>query len=408
MSLALRGWFSMQKALAMKQLNCGERDRSIVGAVDRGIADVVAAINVHPAYFTTSSCSGRMVMFHRTERSPHNPLGSLANDDEGPSEIHDDSCELPPFEGSNNIVGSSARSDKNSVLPTRRLKRGSGEGTIWSSHEPTINPSARRALASQLARSLTLASLPGGGSASAPPNLSAKQNNEGLLLPLRSTRFATGMVDLRFEPAILHVRCCTLQDASALLAAATSAGFRNAGMIAPPVKLDTRRRTWGCAASRPDAVPAAQEGTDSSCAGDGKDARHHRGGAIAPQQHAVESFSVRSSQDVALAAAGEPHDVSDGSTPAMVDNKFELSHSFLCRLLSPLTFSVPLVENGFSVFPDPPRERSCEGDDPDDLHLNAAAAALAVERWLEIGDTYFAKNEQTKGRFITAFRSCEK
>ncbi|OAY64175.1 tRNA wybutosine-synthesizing protein 2/3/4 [Ananas comosus] len=66
--------FEKRKAAAMAALSAAGPDKSPKGGVDAAIAPLLAAINRHPALFTTSSCSGRIsILSHPIPNPNPNP-----------------------------------------------------------------------------------------------------------------------------------------------------------------------------------------------------------------------------------------------------------------------------------------------------------------------------------------------
>ena len=55
--------FDKQKQKYLAELESGLRDKSKKGFIDAEIKDLVTAINVHADYYTTSSCSGRILLY---------------------------------------------------------------------------------------------------------------------------------------------------------------------------------------------------------------------------------------------------------------------------------------------------------------------------------------------------------
>ncbi len=55
--------FDEEKRRCLAALESGTRDRSRKGGVDDAIEPLLAAINAQPAYYTTSSCAGRIDLF---------------------------------------------------------------------------------------------------------------------------------------------------------------------------------------------------------------------------------------------------------------------------------------------------------------------------------------------------------
>lgn len=52
--------FEARKTEVLRELSSGELDKSPKGSVDAPVVALVDLINTHPAFFTTSSCSGRI------------------------------------------------------------------------------------------------------------------------------------------------------------------------------------------------------------------------------------------------------------------------------------------------------------------------------------------------------------
>ncbi len=55
--------FDKQKQKYLAELESGLRDKSKKGFIDAEIKELVAAINAHSNYYTTSSCSGRILLY---------------------------------------------------------------------------------------------------------------------------------------------------------------------------------------------------------------------------------------------------------------------------------------------------------------------------------------------------------
>ncbi|XP_051125292.1 tRNA wybutosine-synthesizing protein 2/3/4 isoform X2 [Andrographis paniculata] len=65
--------FQKRKAAALAAINSPTPDKSPKGTVDAPIIPLLAAINSHPSYFTTSSCSGRISILSQPIASPSGP-----------------------------------------------------------------------------------------------------------------------------------------------------------------------------------------------------------------------------------------------------------------------------------------------------------------------------------------------
>src|SRR3989338_2309734 len=64
--------FNKQKQKYLADLTSGKPDKSKKGFIDAEIKDLVEAINVHPDYYTTSSCSGRILLYTASEARKKN------------------------------------------------------------------------------------------------------------------------------------------------------------------------------------------------------------------------------------------------------------------------------------------------------------------------------------------------
>nr|GMC77290.1 tRNA wybutosine-synthesizing protein 2/3/4 [Ipomoea batatas] len=65
--------FEKRKAATLASMNSPEPDKSPKGNIDAPILPLLAAINSHPSYFTTSSCSGRISIFAHPTAPSNNP-----------------------------------------------------------------------------------------------------------------------------------------------------------------------------------------------------------------------------------------------------------------------------------------------------------------------------------------------
>jgi tRNA(Phe) wybutosine-synthesizing methylase Tyw3 len=163
-------YWTKQREKTLSDLATNSNDRSNIGSVDDGILSLVNAVNASPLYYTQSSCSGRVVVFHR-------------------------------------LTDASAKK-----------KRGSGRGNVFSSHDPVVDC---RSVSESVYDALT--SKRGDGEA-----------NHDL---------THGIVELKFEPVLLHIACRNLVAAQSLLEAATASGLRASGVISmPEVKVNLLRQ----------------------------------------------------------------------------------------------------------------------------------------------------------------------
>jgi tRNA wybutosine-synthesizing protein 3 len=151
--------------------------------VDEEALPIVNLINAHDNYATTSSCSGRVSLFHRCSGSTE------------PSSL----------------------SSTESADESERRKRGRyGQGALFQSHEAIVDVSG-----TALSITKVLADLKVFGADSDPP---------------------TEFLSLRFEPFILHVMCRSNDDAAVLLQAASQSGQRRSGILSASRGVEGHRR----------------------------------------------------------------------------------------------------------------------------------------------------------------------
>lgn len=180
-SRELPEWFVTQREDILNNLTANRNDKSLAGRVDPLIVPLVSCINGDPRYVTLSSCSGRFSLFHRI----------------------------------NAAAASSVDSPESTVAPA--MKRGSGQGTLFQTHEPFDAESGSAMVAGSICDALQNFVV----SAAAPP----RHVGDVAQPPIE-------MIQLKFEPMILHVMCSGLDDAIRLLNAANDAGLRRSGVLA--------------------------------------------------------------------------------------------------------------------------------------------------------------------------------
>lgn len=64
--------FNKQKQKYLQDLTSGVKDKSKKGFIDEEIKDLVTLINSHKDYYTTSSCSGRILLYSTTTERKKN------------------------------------------------------------------------------------------------------------------------------------------------------------------------------------------------------------------------------------------------------------------------------------------------------------------------------------------------
>lgn len=186
-------FFDAQKGEILSDLAENKNDKSLAGKVDERILEMVNMINLKTDFVTTSSCSGRISLFHRSDGTLHASSSAAADS----SDAHQTQQQQP-------------QADHDQAI-SPAMKRGSGQGTLYSTHDPL------------------------------PLDCTGAMNQIWNCLDVAAEKFSTscphGKVELKFEPLILHVRCRDLTSAQKLIDAAVSCGLRKTGMIAPAVRL---------------------------------------------------------------------------------------------------------------------------------------------------------------------------
>ena len=229
-----RLWWQSQRRKVLEDLAEGTNDKSLAGAVDPKIRPTVDFLNgIGDHFFTLSSCSGRLSLFHKT---------------------------LPGFQVPKDILAEESRELK--------MKRGIGLGTIWSTHDPLPQDDIA-ATAQLLVEKL-------------------HKVQEHITSDPQDPRIDGHLVELSFEPMVLHVRTFDLKAADLLLAAGGDSGQRRSGLWRSPFRLQAEEpQTTGAAAGASEEfsritvsigsslsfrVPLVTGGREWSCLGGGGDA----------------------------------------------------------------------------------------------------------------------------------------
>ncbi|XP_073014133.1 tRNA wybutosine-synthesizing protein 2/3/4 isoform X4 [Typha latifolia] len=162
--------FQKRKEQTLAALSSPSPDKSPKGGVDAPIVPLLEAINRHPSYFTTSSCSGRIsILCHPNPN--HNPSPSTQE------------------------VSNEEKSNNNNKKTTTKKKAGGG-GWVFVSHEPA-DPDAV-------------------------VDILFKGHQDETLVG--------GDLVFRFEPLIIAVDCRDAAAAQELVSSAISSGFRESGI----------------------------------------------------------------------------------------------------------------------------------------------------------------------------------
>ncbi|KPA77565.1 hypothetical protein ABB37_06938 [Leptomonas pyrrhocoris] len=229
--------FVSHKSHILANLQSNACDLSPKGSVDAKCLPVMGLLNTQPDYITTSSCSGRIALFHSI--GPH----------DGSAEIREgkDDGDVDP-----------------SPTPTSRMKRGEGAALGWvfvkhgmlrpeemvrvvhflcgkpetpeeaalDAAEVDVHTAHMTAIIDREGQSTVAAATAGMFDGEVEGVLVEAPAESPLPPPSRGT------VSLKMEPFVMHVECRTMEAAKALLSAAVSdSGYRNSGVIPPGRKI---------------------------------------------------------------------------------------------------------------------------------------------------------------------------
>jgi tRNA(Phe) wybutosine-synthesizing methylase Tyw3 len=187
-------WFATHRASILADLSESRNDRSLAGSIDQRIAPLVATINEHASYVTLSSCSGRISLFHRRQQQH----GGLAGESMGKK------------------------------VPK---KRGSGLGTLFQSHDPFAEVDGD--LSSETKGHQRLSDAVSKRVEAIVAALEEFSSQNGAVEePGHQHGIHTEVLQLKFEPMILHVMCASLPDAYQLMINATESGQCRSGLLA--------------------------------------------------------------------------------------------------------------------------------------------------------------------------------
>ncbi|KAF2098124.1 hypothetical protein NA57DRAFT_76919 [Rhizodiscina lignyota] len=189
--------FKGEKDRILQQLNTPAEnysDASPKGSLDDGIRDLVDAINAIDGLVTTSSCAGRVSVFLEGRKKGLKPVSGRS---------HDEDKSQPAIAGAGG--------------------KGGGQW-LFVSHEPfdTSNKDGDR---------VSYLSLFG----------IQEETGESEPLDLASYR----LVHFKFEPMILHIMTCSLDDAQRVVSSALQAGFRESGIMSVTIPLMVAVRSSG-------------------------------------------------------------------------------------------------------------------------------------------------------------------
>ncbi|OXV11986.1 hypothetical protein Egran_00250 [Elaphomyces granulatus] len=180
-------------------------DLSPKGFVDEGIRDLIHDINALDGLVTTSSCAGRISVFLEGRRKTDKSRGSQRV-------VSCATTEVSAGEAANRIDDASLANGAAQLPRSKKFASSGGKGAggcwLYVSHDPV--------------------SLDGGKNATSFHELFGV--SPGLRRPLETEKHGMRLVRFQFEPMILHIMAATLEHARPVLAAASSAGFRESGL----------------------------------------------------------------------------------------------------------------------------------------------------------------------------------
>lgn len=340
-------WFAVHRERTLRDLATNSNDKSNAGGVDPLIRPAVDLINSYPHFCTASSCSGRVSVFHRAMPTP--------------GQIHNKNAE----------GGASAAEGQQSDLPMdvviANKKRGTGLGTVFSSHDPLTDP---RAVATQVYKDLVAARVP------ITRRKEGKEVGEGA--ESSSPHALAELLQVKFEPTILHTTCATMADAHQFIGASSDSGHRSTGIVVS--RAGREEKTRRAAPPSPSSVEAAAEGMGSSAA-------------------AADANSSSSSED------GE----ASGEGLEAVGAGWKIT----AKMQSMINFDAPLytATSGWTThgghLPLPDVFASAEGGVSAEDQRIAAAVIDSIERLLRHGNALFEENAARRERFIVALKEAE-
>lgn len=214
--------FAQHKARILANLGSNACDFSPKGSVDIKCHAIMDVLNTHTDYITTSSCSGRIALFHSVQ-------GDVGQD------------------------GSSEGTEEQSAAA--KLKRGGVKALGWLvvKHGVLLPKEMLRVVRylcgepdNEQDRTLDEEKLSYWSA-----RVAGHENDEAYQGELQGTLFSdsaqdstpqqppsVGTVTLKMEPFVMHVECRTMESAKELLSAAVSdSGFRNSGVVPPGKKV---------------------------------------------------------------------------------------------------------------------------------------------------------------------------
>uniref|UniRef100_G0V399 tRNA(Phe) 7-[(3-amino-3-carboxypropyl)-4-demethylwyosine(37)-N(4)]-methyltransferase n=1 Tax=Trypanosoma congolense (strain IL3000) TaxID=1068625 RepID=G0V399_TRYCI len=212
--------FSERRRKILEDLQANKNDKSHAGCIDPRVYPLVCFINQSfSCYVTSSSCSGRVSLFHK---------GQLSH-------------------SSADIAGS--------VGPQSRKRGAFGRGPLFQSHDPLLDVEA-------VVEQQLVPALKGFDDwrRQLPDSLQLeKERSQTGLFDFRL--YETELLELKFEPMIIHIQCETIEDAARLLQCAGESGQMESGILScSRGAMDQRKITCCITSSLRIALPLFAQG----------------------------------------------------------------------------------------------------------------------------------------------------
>ncbi len=212
-------WFRNERTKTLHDLKLNLNDHSLAGRVDPRIEELVSFINNQERYFTLSSCSGRIQLFHRSA-----PVGSHGSAFLEPAPYSSPSSEGTTDHSSFPTEPNEGPRGKGAVAKAK-AKRGFGKGTLWSTHDPLDEDSLHKV--AQLVEQHVSQLQSEAKSRHRSPSTNSVADQQQLM----------DILELKFEPMVLHIRCLSECDADVLMLAASESGQRKSGFWRSPLDI---------------------------------------------------------------------------------------------------------------------------------------------------------------------------
>lgn len=198
-------------------------DLSPKGSIDAKCRSLMDVLNTHPDYVTTSSCSGRIALFH----SIHDAAAASGGGEDGASHKRGAAAALGWVLVKHGLLRA-AEAQRLVAFLCGAAQPGSAAAALdaaevaaWAQAEEAVDaaeeaagvPAALRAYGGELEGLLARADADAAAAVAVP---------------------ARGTLSLKMEPFVMHVACRTMDGAKLLHAAAASdSGYRNSGVVPP-------------------------------------------------------------------------------------------------------------------------------------------------------------------------------